>query len=662
MIDKKIIIMALIVAGIIFYSGMITTEENTDTISGQILKHNDKSIIENTEDIQAAKSSTNYGFKKDTLIIKFKAGVTEDSKDKLLKRYRLQKEKDIKSGIHVITVPVNSLEKIKQALSNNPKIEFVEKDMLVPAIMTAEDPYSSKQYHISLMHYPEAWNISTGTEEIIVAAPDSGILSSHEDLKNVLLTELSYNSADGTNNSEPVTGHGTATAGCIGADTNNSIGISSAPWKKKIIPIRITNNADGWAYYTDMVEGIIYAADNGAKVVSVSYGGIGSYSIKSAAGYVKEKGGLFFMSAGNSGSYEIHQAEGNWNEIIGVAATTSSDTRSSFSSYGNYVDISAPGSSVYTTSGSGYGAWSGTSFSSPLAASVAALLFSAFPSASNHEVEQAIFTGAKDLGEEGYDIYYGHGRVDALGAMEAMQNRPIDTTPPTISINYPKENEKISADTTIEIGAIDLFGISKVELYVNGILYGTDNSANNDIYDFYWDISTLENGEYELLAIAYDTSGNTANDIVSVMLEKDTNFPEINITTPAEGSTITEKFSTIIASASENTVSVDFHINGAFKGTDSSSPFSYRFNTRPYEKETIIIQATAYTTGGLSTYTSVSAKIDLNPIVTETPECSDGKDNDGDKKCDYNGCAKNKIIFYDADPDCTGPDDNSESS
>ncbi|MCK5063160.1 MAG: hypothetical protein KAR23_04465, partial [Candidatus Aenigmarchaeota archaeon] len=143
MIDKKIIIMALIIAGIIFYSGMITTEENTDTISGQILKHNDKSIIENTEDIQAAKSSTNEGFKKDTLIIKFKAGVTEDSKDKLLKRYRLQKEKDIKSGIHVIKVPVNSLEKVKQALSNNPKIEFVEKDMLVPAIMTAEDPYSS---------------------------------------------------------------------------------------------------------------------------------------------------------------------------------------------------------------------------------------------------------------------------------------------------------------------------------------------------------------------------------------------------------------------------------------------------------------------------------------------------------------------------------------
>ncbi|MCK5062304.1 MAG: hypothetical protein KAR23_00095, partial [Candidatus Aenigmarchaeota archaeon] len=221
-IDKKLIVPILFIVGIILYSGMITTNEE-DAISGQILKHKDGSSIENAKDVQAPKSSANNGFKKDILIIKFKEGVTEDSKDKLMKRYKLQKEKDIKSGIHIIKVPTNSLEKVKQALSNNPKIEFVEKDMLVQATLTADDPRSSSQYYVNLMHYPGAWNISTGTAEIIVANPDSGILSSHEDLKNVLLTELSYNSADGSNNSEPATGHGTATAGCIGADTNNSI-------------------------------------------------------------------------------------------------------------------------------------------------------------------------------------------------------------------------------------------------------------------------------------------------------------------------------------------------------------------------------------------------------------------------------------------------------
>ncbi len=306
LIDKKLIVPILIVAGIILYSGMITTED--DAISGQILKHKTESSIENAKNIQTPENSANNGFKKDILIIKFKEGLTEDSKDKLMKRYKLQKEKDIKSGIHIIKVPTNSLEKVKQALSNNPKIEFVEKDMLVQATLTADDPRSSSQYYVNLMHYPGAWNISTGTAEIIVANPDSGILSSHEDLKDVLLTELSYNSADGSSNSEPITGHGTATAGCIGADTNNSIGISSTSWKKKIIPIRITNSPDGWAYYSDMVEGVTYAVDNGAKVISLSYGGIGSYSLKSAGGYVKENGGLFFMSAGNSGSYETHQA------------------------------------------------------------------------------------------------------------------------------------------------------------------------------------------------------------------------------------------------------------------------------------------------------------------------------------------------------------------
>lgn len=454
------------------------------------------------------------------------------------------------------------------------------------------DPKISSEYHVTLMHYPQAWNISTGSAEVIVANPDTGITSSNEDLKNILLMNLAYNTADGTNNTSPVMNHGTGTAGCIGAQTNNSIGIASAGWKTKIIPIRVTNAADGYAYLSDMAQGVVYAADHGAKVVSVSYTGAGSSTMASAGDYIRNKGGLLFMGSGNDGT---NQSFTNYPGIIAVAATTSGDSRASFSNYGDFVDIAAPGYGVYTTSGNSYGSMSGTSFSSPLAASVAAYLFSAYPSATNTQIEQAMFNGAKDLGAAGKDVYFGYGRVDAYGAVQQMGMPYSDKIAPSVSITSPSSNQNVQGGIDVNVQASDNIAIGKVELYVDNGLYATATSGVKNIYSFYWDLDNVSDGSHKLIAKAYDTSLNTNNNSISVNVSRDLSYPTISIASPPNKTTIRKgaKAFTVTTSTSANTGEVDFYVNNQYLGSDLTSPFTYSIQTAPYLHQTIVVRADA---------------------------------------------------------------------
>lgn len=141
--------------------------------------------------------------------------------------------------------------------------------------------------------------------------------------------------------------------------------------------------------------------------------------------------------------------------------------------------------------------------------------------------------------------------------------------------------------------------------------------------------------------------------------------PTITIINPEDNTSIIDKFLTITAIATE-TITVDFYLNSNFLNSDSSYPYTHKLNTKPYFG-TNIIKAVATSISGAQIEDIVVFKLGEDEGVTPdpeptTPECSDGKDNDRDKTCDYNGCQKNKAVFYPADPNCTGPEDTSESS
>lgn len=307
-------------------------------------------------------------------------------------------------------------------------VEFAEPDYQVPPDAIPNDPYLSSQWHHAKINSSAAWDVTTGNTTVKVGICDSGIQSSHPDLAPNLLLP-GFNTADNTTNSEPVTHHGTMVAGFVGAVGNNGVGVAGLAWNVRLLPGRITNASDGWAYFSDMAECINWSANQGAKVVNLSYAGANSSTIDSAARYLRSKGGLLFMSAGNEG-LDVSATYPDFTSFVLVGATTSTDSRASWSNFGTAIDIAAPGASVYTTYvNSSYTAGNGTSFASPIVAGVAALVYSINPSFTPAQVESILFSTALDIGALGEDSVFGHGRVDAGAAVSKAMSFTSNLAP-----------------------------------------------------------------------------------------------------------------------------------------------------------------------------------------------------------------------------------------
>ena len=325
--------------------------------------------------------------------------------------------------------------------------------------------------------------------------------------------------------------------------------------------------------------------------------------MQNAINYAWTKGTLIFASAGNyATSTPCYPAA--CEHVVAVSATTSSDTRASFSNYGNWIDIAAPGVSILTTSrGGGYGYWNGTSFSSPVAAGLAGLIISANPDLTNTQVVEIITQNADDLGDPGFDQYFGYGRINvcaslvaAIGTAPEPEPEP-DITDPLVSIASPEEGSTVSSSITVSVSATDNVGVETVELYIDGTLFGT---STTDPHNFYWHTNDLQDGYYELSAIAYDASGNIgySNSVtVYVSNSQDTTTPEVAITSPAGESTVSGG-ATVRVSAIDNVEvnRVELYINGLLFATDTTEPYECYWNTQNYSDGTYTLFAVAYDT------------------------------------------------------------------
>ena len=418
-------------------------------------------------------------------------------------------------NIHIINVPPNAEDAVIAALSHNKNINFAEKDYLLKFDeTTANDPYFDDAWHLPKIGAPAAWDHSVG-DGVIVAVLDTGVDSSHADLQGQLVP--GWNIYDNNPDTSDVNGHGTMVSGVVAALSNNNKGVTSVAWNARVMPVRISQ-LDGSAYTSHIANGVTYAADNGANLANISYGASGSSSVRSAADYMRSKGGLVFVSAGNSGNESgtsPHPA------IITVSATTSSDSLASWSTYGNFVDVSAPGSGIWTTRrGGGYQAVSGTSFSSPVTAAVAALVMAGNSALSPQEVESILMDTSEDLGTPGQDIYFGHGRINAAAAVAAAvggtggnpepdpEDDPVqDTAPPSVNILSPSASAVVSGRVNIEISASDNVGVVRIECSIDGSLKSV---ASGNHLSYTWNTRKVANGAHVISAIAFDAAGNTS--------------------------------------------------------------------------------------------------------------------------------------------------------
>jgi thermitase len=503
---------------------------------------------------------------------------------------------------HRIRVPAHALEAIQRVLSRRPEVKFVEKNEVFPPDFTPNDPYYPYQWHLPKILADEAWDITQGSPGIIVAVLDTGVDPTHPDLKENLVA--GYNFYDLNTDTSDVYGHGTAVAGAASAQGNNRIGVASVAWHVRVMPVRIAS-PDGYAYTSTIAQGLTWAADHGARVMNVSFSGVaGSSTIRTAAQYVQNRGGVVVAAAGNCACLDA-TPENPY--ILSVSATDQNDYLASFSSRGEYVDVSAPGVSIAsTTNGGGYGSVSGTSFASPITAGVAALMLSVNGNLAPGEIERLLESTAIDLGTAGYDTSFGFGRVNAKQAVQAAGNyNPVpDTTPPSASISSPANGDVVTGTITVTVSASDDVAVVNVQLYLDGQLFANDTTGP---FSFAWDTTQSTNGSHTLQAKAYDGAGNSSlSSPVYVTAENtDVILPEVSITSPVNGSTVTKTVKIgVRASDAGKVQQVQVFIDGFLLSSMNcgsiTCAYQVSWNTRLYSKNWHFLTATASDAAGNS--------------------------------------------------------------
>ena len=357
------------------------------------------------------------------LIVKMKPSMPEAVfKGKLNARGATQRSEIRGIAARVIRAPKASADLLKGELARDANIEYVEPDFIAQALGTSNDPYfvQGSQWHLSKIQAPTAWDTTTGSSTQVVAVIDSGVRASHPDLVGKVMVGYDFVANDNDANDE--NGHGTGVAGTLSPRSNNQIGVCGVAWANPILPVRVLD-ANGSGNYSAIANGIIYAADRGAKVINLSLGGTSSSrALQDAINYAWNKQCVIVAAAGNNGSNVAFYPAACTN-VVAVSATNASDTRSTWSNFGSYVDVSAPGVDILSVYGTDqYAAWNGTSFSSPVASGVVALMAAANSTLTNVLLVDLLIKNSDDVGALGKDVYYGSGRVNANRAVTAAKN------------------------------------------------------------------------------------------------------------------------------------------------------------------------------------------------------------------------------------------------
>lgn len=327
---------------------------------------------------------------------------------------------------------------LKEKLLQDPLIKSASLDYQAVITALPDDPFFSYQYALDntgQVYLPnlglsgtsgsdikalDGWDWATGSEDIIIAIIDTGVVKAHEDLKDKIVP--GYNFVDDNYNTEDKNGHGTFVASIAAAETNNNTGMAGVSWNAKIMPIKCVKS-DGTASYLAIAAAIRYAADHDARVINLSLGGVyPSVILEDACSYAFEKGCVIVAAAGNSSAPVLYPAAYD-DYCLAVAATDANDHVTTWSNFGSEIDVAAPGDYVFGALYSldepdnykKYGWGSGTSFAAPYVSGAAALLMAYKPFLSNSLVMKLIKYTADDVNHSshpGIDNRIGYGRIN----------------------------------------------------------------------------------------------------------------------------------------------------------------------------------------------------------------------------------------------------------
>ncbi|MFH0773561.1 MAG: S8 family serine peptidase [bacterium] len=366
------------------------------------------------------------------VLVKFKNGTSQSVVDTETKRQNGKITGKIdKLNVLVLKIPQAAEEKVITALSQNPNVEYAELDYIAQASMTVNDPYFSTQWGLENANDADidastAWDITTGNGTI-VAILDSGVSKNHPDISTQVIgrTKFSDSSTD-----DDIYGHGTHVGGIVAALTNNNMGVAGVCPACKLLSVKVLNDGGSGAY-SWIANGIMYAVDHGAKVINMSLGGSQkSTTLENAVNYAWNNNVVVVAAAGNSGN-PSKTYPGAYTNAIAVAATDNQDKKAYFSEYGDWVDVAAPGESIYSTWNDNsspsdpqpvclssiecYKYASGTSMSTPMTAGVVGLIWSTGKYNTASEVRNRLESTADKI--PGTGTYWVAGRINAASAV-----------------------------------------------------------------------------------------------------------------------------------------------------------------------------------------------------------------------------------------------------
>lgn len=372
----------------------------------------------------------------------------------------------IQPDLNLIKVDVSNqsaaMDPIRQ-LMDHFDADYVVENVMLHAFLSPSDPRRGEQWALDIIDASRAWDISVGSHNVVVAVIDTGIDSSHEELRNNLWVnpnEISGNGVDDDNNGyvddlhgwdfkgndrEPIDetsaqnpGHGTHCAGIIGASCGNNVGVCGVSPTVSLMALRFLGS-DGSGDLFAAVKAIEYAAKNGAHIISASWGAAipqsGAQPIIDAIKSAEEKGIIFVAAAGNEGksndTTSTYPANAQTPNMFSVAASNRDDQKPSWSNYGRKVDIAAPGENILSTIPGDYKELSGTSMATPLVAGTVALMKSLDLSLSGAVARSILQSTGTQVNIETASKR----RINAHEALKAVADKKLTVVPATLTLS-----------------------------------------------------------------------------------------------------------------------------------------------------------------------------------------------------------------------------------
>ena len=547
------------------------------------------------------------------LIVEFKPGVSNEKIASINSRHGTSvKYTSPYAGFKILHIPKGkTVPEMVEKYNRNPNVEYAVVNSIAHAFMTPNDPLYSYQWHLDDssssnpyggtngggINIEPAWNISDGTG-VVIAVLDTGVAYENygfwyrkaPDLANTHFV-AGYDFVNNDAHPNDDNAHGTHVAGTIAQSTNNNLGVAGVAFNCSIMPVKVLNK-EGSGTLGQLVDGIYFATNNSADVISMSLGWPPGYDpgqpLKDALDYAHNSGVTIVCASGNDAASQVSYPAA-YEKCIAVGATRYDETRASYSNYGSALDIMAPGGDLSVDqNGDGYGDgvlqntfnpntknprdfgywfFSGTSMATPHVSGVAALLIANGVTGPDN-VRDALLSTAEDKGPAGWDSEYGRGIVDAYAALNYAS---APNEPPTSDAGGPHSGGEGAAISFNGSGSFDPDGSIVSYEWDFG-----DGGAGTGIYA---DHTYIDNGTYTVTLNATDNDGGTNSSITTATI--DNVAPLANAGGPYSGSVnISITFSgnaTDPGTADVLTYDWDFEYDGVtfsedVSGTDLTNP------------------------------------------------------------------------------------------